>query len=72
MTAIDDTRCPLCGGPNDCTLADPAGPRSGPCWCVAEEVPRALLGRVPADRLGKACLCRDCVRRARLGEDPRP
>jgi hypothetical protein len=31
-------------------------------------MPRALLGRVPADQAGKACLCRACVRGARAAQ----
>ncbi|WP_428312507.1 cysteine-rich CWC family protein [Hydrocarboniphaga sp.] len=32
-----------------------------PCWCQSVVVDPAALARLPADRLGKACLCRRCT-----------
>ena len=59
-TACDASRCPLCGRPNDCQCCT-ASAYKGPCWCLAEKIPDALLTRVPPDLRNRACICRDCV-----------
>ena len=54
------SRCPLCGGPNDCQLCTP-GMHKGPCWCVKMEMSAALLARVPEEFRNRACICQNCV-----------
>lgn len=62
MKPTDTSRCPLCGGANDCQLCTPNAYK-GPCWCVRVEIPEALLTQVPADSRNKACICWYCVMR---------
>lgn len=52
--------CPLCGQPNDCQLATTCTYK-GPCWCEREDVPAALLARVPDEARNTACICRRCI-----------
>ena len=40
---IDPTRCPLCGGDNDCGVARGAGT----CWCFSTSVPDAAIEQLP-------------------------
>ncbi|MFM8590260.1 MAG: cysteine-rich CWC family protein [Limnohabitans sp.] len=59
---IDPSRCPLCGGPNACAMAQPeSGRASGPCWCVSETFSAELLARVPEQAQLRACICSACV-----------
>lgn len=57
---LDASRCPLCGGPNDCQMCTTAAYK-GPCWCAKVEIPVDLLALVPIEYRSKACICRDCV-----------
>ena len=59
MSDTTNTRCPLCGGENQCAMARGAADASG-CWCSKTPVPMALRMRVAAER-GGACICRTCV-----------
>ncbi|MGA8008179.1 MAG: cysteine-rich CWC family protein [Thiomonas sp.] len=59
--ACDPARCPLCGQPNQCTLA--AGGDAGrTCWCSRVEIAPQTLARIPAACLGVACICAQCAR----------
>ena len=58
--AIDASRCPICGRPNDCQMCTTATYK-GPCWCTKVEIPVDLLALVPREFRSKACICRDCV-----------
>ncbi|MBL8749364.1 MAG: cysteine-rich CWC family protein [Planctomycetes bacterium] len=61
---VDPARCPLCGGRNDCALADPArGSACADCWCSQVTFDRELLQCVPDSAAGKACICRNCATR---------
>jgi hypothetical protein len=53
-------KCPLCGEGNDCQRCEGVAYK-GPCWCFKVEVPQELIGRLPEDLRGKACICRECV-----------
>ncbi|HLP76645.1 MAG TPA: cysteine-rich CWC family protein [Candidatus Paceibacterota bacterium] len=57
---IDPTRCPLCGGPNDCQLCR-MDTYKGPCWCAKVEVPESLLALLPPDAKNRSCICRGCI-----------
>lgn len=63
---VDPTRCPLCGAPNHCALADPPGATTGPescsdCWCARPTFDATPLQRVPKAAVGKACICPTCA-----------
>ena len=62
---FDPARCPLCGGSNACLLASSVAYK-GQCWCAHEEIPAALLARVPEHLRNRACICRRCVEEFRL------
>ncbi len=67
------TRCPLCGGPNDCGIAQ----GKSHCWCFSTAMPPDVLARVPESQRNAACLCRACaettgVREAALSATPQP
>jgi len=57
---FNPSRCPLCGGPNDCRLCSSAAP-AGDCWCATVEIPDALIARVPPALRRRACICRNCI-----------
>ncbi|UJR82703.1 cysteine-rich CWC family protein [Sandaracinus amylolyticus] len=63
MTKVDPTRCPLCGGDNECALL--AG--GGTCWCFSAKLAPEACERVPEAARGVACVCRACG----TGERPR-
>jgi len=54
------SRCPLCGGANECQICSPAAFK-GLCWCIQAQIPEELLAQVPPDLRNKACICRACV-----------
>ncbi|MCL1960906.1 MAG: cysteine-rich CWC family protein [Desulfovibrionaceae bacterium] len=63
-TPIDPARCPLCGGPNGCAMAQPPaqnGNAPQPCWCAHASFTPALLERVPPQARRKACICARCA-----------
>jgi len=62
--SIDPSCCPLCGQPNECQLCT-VSIYKGPCWCAHEEMPAALLARVPETLRNRACICRACVEQYR-------
>jgi len=56
----DASRCPLCGGPNECRVCT-ADTYKSSCWCATVEIPAELLVCVPAEQRNRACICRNCV-----------
>ena len=60
---VEASKCPLCGGPNQCALA--ADPAATECWCDGEKFPRELLAQIPAQAVRKACICQKCLARYR-------
>jgi hypothetical protein len=62
-TAIDPTRCPLCGGPNGCPMTGAPAPGAVPqaCWCTQASFAPGLLDRVPENARRKACICAHCA-----------
>jgi hypothetical protein len=54
---IDPTRCPLCGGDNNCGAARGAGT----CWCFDRRVPAEVLERVPPELRDQVCICERCA-----------
>jgi len=55
---INDKICPLCEKVNRCGVKSPQG-----CWCMATQIPAALLAKIPAQLKGKSCICNDCIER---------
>ena len=64
--------CPLCGAANDCAVAA-SGNFNTPCWCRDVVFTAELLGTVPEEMKGRACICRSCAEAARreIKEDQR-
>jgi hypothetical protein len=62
-TMSDETRCPLCDGPNRCGIA--AGQTD--CWCFTSAVPEDVRARVADEDQGRRCICQRC---AAGGEGP--
>lgn len=59
---LEAHRCPLCGKPNQCVMAQSGAAEDQPCWCRSETFPQALIDRLPPAARHKACICRACVR----------
>jgi hypothetical protein len=59
-------RCPLCGQPNQCAMEieRQTGIKQPPCWCTAEKIPQALLTRIAAADVNRACVCAACIQAA--------
>ncbi|MGE5450276.1 MAG: cysteine-rich CWC family protein [Acidobacteriota bacterium] len=56
----DTQVCPLCGGPNGCEPARTGQP-DAPCWCTTATFSPELLAQVPAELVGRACICARCA-----------
>ena len=54
-----DTSCPLCGGSNDCAMANHQVVTA--CWCIHTPILPAVLARVPAAKVNSACVCKACA-----------
>ncbi|MDG9783000.1 cysteine-rich CWC family protein [Metapseudomonas otitidis] len=63
---LDPARCPLCGQPNQCSLARGD---AQPCWCFSVEIDPEALRQVPLEARDRACLCPRCAR-LRADEEP--
>ena len=63
---VNQSICPLCGGPNNCAteIAKATGEPEQPCWCREETFSAELLARIPAEAQGVACVCQNCVQNA--------
>ncbi len=61
--AFDPGSCPLCAQPNHCAMATNGCSTAGTaCWCADVTIARAVLEKVPADAVGRACVCADCAK----------
>ncbi|MDT7519221.1 cysteine-rich CWC family protein [Rhodoferax sp. TBRC 17660] len=60
---INPQVCPVCGKANQCAmeLAKSTGQAQGPCWCTQVSFSAELLGRIPPQAQGLACVCADCA-----------
>lgn len=47
------TECPICGMRNNCG--------NDSCWCSKEVFPSGIFDLVPANKLSKACICKECL-----------
>jgi hypothetical protein len=63
---MDTTRCPLCGKPNRCAVAQ--GGDISACWCAAAIIDRETLAAIPVGPQQDACLCPACAQ----GDAPPP
>ncbi|MEO6974034.1 MAG: cysteine-rich CWC family protein [Rhodoferax sp.] len=61
--ALDPSRCPVCGKPNECAMEVErvTGITQPPCWCTQVAFPPSLLERVPMPAQGRACICQACT-----------
>lgn len=57
---IHPAKCPLCGQSNNCQQAS-CDVYKGLCWCEKVTFPDELVGRLPEEARGRACVCRACV-----------
>ncbi len=64
--AIDATRCPLCGRPNQCAMETQkrTGVAQPDCWCSQAAFSPELLTRLPAEARRAACICSACAEAA--------
>lgn len=62
MKEVDrwEQTCPLCGGDNDCAIA--AGEAIGECWCRTATISARALAAIPAESVGRRCICATCGR----------
>ncbi len=58
---LDTSKCPLCGGPNQCASA--VDPTAKKCWCGSKKFPRELLDQIPLNAVRKVCICSECLAR---------
>jgi hypothetical protein len=60
----DPSRCPLCGRPNLCAMEveRQTGVKQPPCWCTGLDFSAELLGQLPPEARGKACICAACAK----------
>jgi hypothetical protein len=56
---MDAEHCPLCGKPNQCSIAD--GLSDEPCWCFEAQIDPAALQRLTPEQRDQACLCPACA-----------
>jgi hypothetical protein len=56
----DRQKCPLCGRPNRCAMAE--GHPVGACWCVSMRLTADMLEAVPTEDRGVRCICDTCAR----------
>ena len=63
IVTVDQSMCPLCGGPNECSteIAKKTGEPEQPCWCRDVTFTAELLATVPEEAQGVACVCRSCA-----------
>ena len=52
--------CPLCGGPNECTLAQ-SGSLNTPCWCREVTINPEAVARAKGGLLKEHCICKQCA-----------
>ncbi|MEO5669331.1 MAG: cysteine-rich CWC family protein [Ramlibacter sp.] len=69
LSAIDPTRCPLCGKANACAIEmeRETGVKQPPCWCTQVDFSAELIESVPSQARGQACICEAC---AKAGASP--
>jgi hypothetical protein len=63
-TALDPTRCPLCGQANECAnqVELATGVKQSSCWCTQLTFDPVLFDRLPEAARRKICICPACQR----------
>ncbi len=51
--------CPLCGGPNQCAVAQ--GKQAQLCWCMSTPMSLLALAVLPEQERGQRCICPNCA-----------
>jgi uncharacterized protein DUF5522/cysteine-rich CWC protein len=59
MTA--DRRCPVCGGANECRIANGCLYKDA-CWCEAIKIPERVRRFLAGSQPEPACLCERCLK----------
>lgn len=55
------TKCPECGAPNRCAVAEGKSPEA--CWCMGLVPPQSVVDRLTEEGdEGNECWCRTCLR----------
>lgn len=57
----DDRICPLCGKDNGCQHDES-------CWCHSIKIPQHIFALIPEDKVGKACICKECIDKHQAAE----
>jgi len=52
--------CPLCGGPNECAVAETGDPNA-PCWCRDAAVNPAAKVLTHRSNNSQPCICKKCA-----------
>jgi len=55
-----DRRCPICGGANECRVANGCLYKDA-CWCRSNTIPPHVLRHLAELQPEPACLCRRCL-----------
>jgi hypothetical protein len=58
----NDQRCPVCGGANECRIANGCLYKS-PCWCETASIPPTVQRYFADLGLEPTCLCKTCLER---------
>ena len=58
-------RCPFCHNENFCSVNSNLDSNNN-CWCMNENVPRALIDLLPSNSLHKDCICQNCIKLYKL------
>jgi hypothetical protein len=64
ISAVDATRCPMCGQANQCAIEEKrvSGVPQPPCWCTQVNFDNQLLSAIANEARGKACICQVCAK----------
>jgi hypothetical protein len=55
----DNTKCPVCGGANECAIV--AGRDAESCWCMSVSIDPDALDAIPDAARGQICICARCA-----------
>lgn len=66
VTEFTPTRCPLCGEPNRCAVAN--GEAHESCWCMQVSFVPDALDALPEGARDRYCICQRCA----TGQQDRP
>ncbi|KGX87006.1 cysteine-rich CWC family protein [Pontibacillus litoralis] len=55
---MNSNQCPICQQNNQC-----GNNGDKPCWCSKKSFPEHIFEMIPEDKLHKACICRECLKK---------